>query len=343
MHTPSSSRIAALGLGVILATGAGPATASSDGAVLGAGAGPASRPVQAPATSANTANYSLSIGPELMSGDTTYRIGYPAVDAAGVVYHGYFPVSELVWPLDFWLARIDGSITVNDQWRINATIKKDVSTPGDDMEDSDWLTATNPARLDVYSESEISSFDAFIFDADLEWSFLRRNGLTIYAGVGYLYQDFEYEAKPLYQYSPSGLPGFNYLGDGRVGITYDITYSIPYLKVGTNLQLSPKLSLEGSVAYSPIVEVEDTDHHLLREYGGKISSGDMDGDAFMLDISGTYSFTPSLYLELGLQYVKIEVDGDQTQVYGWGIPLGTYDEESESNQTSVFASLGYMF
>ncbi|MBB5347462.1 omptin family outer membrane protease [Desulfoprunum benzoelyticum] len=342
MQMLTNNRIIAFGLGVIMAAGAGTATAS-DGAVLGAGAGPVSSPAQAPVTSANTANYSLSIGPELMSGDTTYRIGYPVVDPAGVVYQGYFPLSELVWPLDFWLARIDGRIAFNDEWRINATIKKDVSTPGDDMEDSDWMTPAHPSRLDIYSESEISSFDAFIFDADIEWSFLRRNGLAVYAGVGYLYQDFDYEAKPLYQNSPSGLPGFDYYGDGRVGITYDMTYSIPYLKLGADLQVGPNLSLEGSVAYSPIVEAEDTDHHLLREYGGKISAGDMDGDAFMLDISGTYTFTPALYMELGLQYVKIEVDGNQTQEYGWGIPIGTLDEESESSQTSVFVSVGYLF
>ena len=342
MHKPTNNRIAAFGLGLILAAGAGTATAA-DGVVLGAGAGPVSAPPPAPATSANTAGYWLSVGPELMSGDTTYQIGFPAVDPAGVVYHGYFPLSELAWPLDFWLARVDGRIAFNDQWRINATIKKDVSTPGDNLEDSDWLTAANPSRLDVYSESEISSFDAFIFDADIEWSFLRRNGLSVYVGVGYLYQNFDYEAEILHQFSPSGLTGFDYYGDGDVTITYEMTYTIPYLKVGADLQVNPNLTLEGSLAYSPLVNAEDTDHHLLREYGGKISSGDMDGDAFMLDISGRYAFTPALFMELGLQFMKIEVDGSQTQEYGWGIPIGTVEEESESTQTSGFLSIGYMF
>jgi outer membrane protease len=342
MKKHTHRRIISLGLGVLLAAGAGTATAADD-AVLGDGAGPVSGPAKAPAISANTASYSLSIGPELMSGDTTYQIGYPAVDPSGVVYNGYFPLSELAWPLDFWLVRLDGRATINDQWRINATIKKDVSTPGDNMEDSDWLTDTNPSRLDVYSESEISSFDAFIFDTDIEWSFFRSNGLSVYAGVGYLYQNLDYEAKVLHQYSPSGLPGFDYYGDGRVAITYEMTYSIPYLKIGGDLRVNPKLSFEGSLAYSPIVEAEDTDHHLLREYGGKISNGDMDGDAFMLDITGRYSFTPSIYMEAGFQFMKIEVDGDQTQEYGWGIPLGTIDEESESTQTSGFLSVGYMF
>ena len=74
-----------------------------------------------------------------------------------------------------------------------------------------------------------------------------------------------------------------------------------------------------------------------------VSSGDMDGDAFMLDISGRYSFTPTIFMEAGFQFMKIEVDGTQTQKYGWGIPLGTIDEEAESTQTSGFLSIGYMF
>lgn len=342
MHKPTNNRIAAIGLGMVLVAGAGPA-AAADGVVLGAGAGPMSALPPAPATAANTAGYSLSIGTELMSGDTTYQIGYPAVDAAGVVYQGYFPISELAWPLDVWLARIDGSIDFNDQWRVNATIKKDLSTPGDNLEDSDWLTAANPSRLDVYSESEIASFDAFIFDADIEWSFFRRNGLSVYAGVGYLYQNFDYDAEILRQFSPSGLSGYDYTGNGAVTITYEMTYSIPYLKIGADLQVNPDLTFEGSIAYSPLVEAEDTDRHLLREFGGKISDGDMDGDAFMLEVSGEYSFTPALYMELGLQYAKIEVDGSQTQKYGWGIPIGTVSEESESSQTSGFLALGYRF
>jgi outer membrane protease len=304
---------------------------------------PASSAASAPMQSGNTANYTLSLGTEMMDGDTTYQIGFPVVDASGAVFAGYFPFSELEWPLDVWLARIDGRATINDQWRLNATIKKDLSTPDDNMLDSDWITASNPSRLDVFSESEISSFDFFMFDADIEWTFLQRNAVSLYAGLGYMYQDIEYEGKLIRQFSPSGLPGFDFTGDGRLAITYDISYSIPYLKVGADLKVNPDFTIEGSFAYSPIVDAEDTDHHLLREFGGKISSGDMDGDAFMFDVSGKYMITPAVFVEAGLSYLKIEVDGTQDQRFGLGFPLGTVTEESESSQTSGYVSLGYNF
>lgn len=296
-----------------------------------------------PSITDNKASYSVSLGTEMMAGDTTYQIGFPATSPSGVVYDGHFPFSELEWPLDIWLARLEGSASINDQWRFNATLKKDLSTPSDDMVDSDWITSSNPSRLDIYSQSEISDFDAFIMDVNVEWTFLKHDTVSFYAGLGYIYQNLDYEAELIHQYSPSGLSGYDAYGNGQVGITYEMIYSIPYLKVGTDIQFNPNFSMAGSFSYSPIANAEDTDNHLQREYGGKISSGDMDGDAYMVDVSGKYMFTPALFLEAGFQYMNIQVDGTQTQVYGWGFPLGTYAEESESTQTSGYLSIGYSF
>ncbi len=296
-----------------------------------------------PMITKNSVTYTLSAGTELMTGDTTYQIGYPITTPSGVVFDGYFPFSKLEWPLDIWLARLEGSALINDQWRINATLKKDVTTPGDNMADSDWITASNPGRLDIYSESEISSFDAFILDVDIDWTFMRRDSISFYAGLGYIYQNIDYEAKLIHQFSPSGLSGFEAFGNGEVAITYETIYSIPYLKLGTDIQVAPKFTLAGSVSYSPIVNAEDTDNHLLREFGGKISSGDMDGNAYMFDFSGKYMFTPALFLEAGVEYLNIEVDGTQSQVFGLGFPLGKVAEEAESTQTSGYVSIGYKF
>jgi hypothetical protein len=69
----------------------------------------------------------------------------------------------------------------------------------------------------------------------------------------------------------------------------------------------------------------------------------MDGDAFMFDVSGKYMITPAVFVEAGLSYLKIEVDGTQDQRFGLGFPLGTVTEESESSQTSGYVSLGYNF
>ncbi|MBE0585961.1 MAG: omptin family outer membrane protease [Desulfofustis sp.] len=294
-------------------------------------------------TASGGPTFSLSAGAELMAGETLYQIGYPAVDTRGVRYDGYFPFSELEWPLDVWLVRVEGAAVVNDRWRGKISVKKNMSTPNDEMVDSDWLTPANPAILDVYSEFSISDFEALIVDADVEWLFFRQQALSLFVGAGIVYQNFDYESELIYQFSPSGLEGFTYAGDGRTGITYEMTYSLPYVKVGADLELAPGLTILGSFAYSPIVQAEDTDHHLLREFGGKTASGDMDGTAFLVDVIGRYVVTPAFFVEAGFHYLHIEVDGSQYQEYGIGIPIGTFHQEAESNQTSGYLSVGYRF
>jgi outer membrane protease len=232
---------------------------------------------------------------------------------------------------------------MGNSWRINGVLKKNFGEPGDTMKDSDWITASNPNRLDIYSESNISKFNAWILDVDIEWIFLQRQSWSLYTGLGYQYQKFNYDAKLIHQYSPSGLPGYDVYGDGRVAITYEIRYEIPYLKIGTDFKIKDKFTLDGSFAWSPIVKAKDEDNHLLRENGGKIMTGDMNGNAYMIHLSARYDFTPSWFLKGGFQYTRIKVDGDQYQVYGNGTVIGTVKEESESRQSSGYLTVGYVF
>jgi outer membrane protease len=287
--------------------------------------------------------FSIAIGTEIMWGNTAYQIGYPITYPNGSQDGGYFPFSKLEWPLDTWLARIDAGLNIGDSWRINGVLKKNLSNPGSTMKDSDWLTASNPGRLDVYSESNISKFDAWIFDVDVEWAFLKRQSWSLYAGLGYQYQMYDFEAKLVHQYSPSGLPGYDVYGDDRVAIAYEITYSMPYIKIGTDFKIKDKFTLDGSFAWSPIVKAKDEDNHLLRENGGKISTGEMDGNAIMVNLSAKYNFTSSWFLKGGFQYTRIYVDGEQYQIYGNGVQIGTVREKIDSNQYSLSLAVGYAF
>lgn len=282
--------------------------------------------------------FDISLGTELMAGETTYSIGFPVAMADGSgSATGYFPFSELEWPLDIWLARVDAGVNIGSSWRINGALKKNISDPSDHMIDKDWITANNPGQLDVYSESNISDFDALILDFDVEWIFAQRNSWSFYAGLGYQYQKFEYEGQAIHQYSPSGYPGAEFYGDGSVGITYEMTYKMVYALIGTEVQITPQFSMAGSFAYSPVVNADDEDNHLLRD---KVSKGDLEGNAYMIDVSGTYNFLSSWFLEGGFHYTKIDVDGNQTQSF-YGVPRYVVYEESESIQTSGYLSVGY--
>ncbi|MCK5069630.1 MAG: omptin family outer membrane protease [Desulfocapsa sp.] len=290
---------------------------------------------------AKSSAFDISIGSEFMSGDTTYSIGGAINFSDGSTGNVHFPISELEWPLDVLLARFNAELIINPKWRINGTIKTNITEPDSHMIDRDWLTTSNPAQLDVYSESNISTFNAFIFDVDLEWIFMQRPSSQVYAGVGYHYQNFEFEGQAIHQYSPSGYPGVEYWGDGSVDITYEIAYKMPYLLIGAEHRFSPNFIMSGSLAFSPYVDAQDEDHHLAR-VPMKVSEGDMDGTAIMLDISGLYDFASSWFLEGGIHFTQIDVDGKQTQ-FTYGTPYGVIDIESTSSQISTYLNIGFRF
>ncbi len=283
--------------------------------------------------------FEITLGIEMMTGETKYSVGAPFRFPDGNSAQGYFPLSELEWPLDIWLARVSARLDVGQNWRINGVVKTDITDPNDPMTDRDWLHASNPRQLDVYSTSDISGFSAFIFDVDVEWTFMQRHSWSLFTGIGYQYQKYEYDGSLVHQYSPSGQFGYEYFGNGVVTTNYEMTYSMPYLLVGTEFQITPAFIITGSLAYSPLVTAEDRDDHLLRS---RVAKGDMDGDAYMIDLSGNYEFESSWFVEGGVCYTKIEVDGE-IDISVYGIYVLTEREEAESSQTTGYFSLGYRF
>jgi hypothetical protein len=279
----------------------------------------------------------LSFGLETMSGDMTSSIGGEINHADGQNESTFFPISELEWPMDILLARFEGSLTLNPMWRINGILKTAVDDPDEMMVDSDRFSAGGPA--DIYSESSISAFEAFILDVDFEWTYLQQGPWSLYTGVGYLHQDFEYEGNLITQYSPTGMSGYNYVGDGSTGVTYENTFSMIYFLLGADMQLTPQLDLSGQFSVAPLASSEDELHHL---YYNKVSNGDMDGSAYMFEVSGNFRISPWWFVEVGAQYTNISVDGDQYQVLG-GEPLGQINQEVVSEQTSGYITMGYSF
>lgn len=283
-------------------------------------------------------NFNLSAGIESMTGEITTGIGgmFGYADGSTELFH--FPVSELEWPLDVTLGRIDASANIASSWRVNGLFKTDMDDPGDNLIYKDFVTPANPGRLDVYSESEISDFDALILDVDVEWLFLQRETWSVYAGLGYRYQKFEYDGNPIYQYSPSGLPGLEFDGDGSVGIMYELTNSMPYAMIGMEIIFNDRFALSGSFSYAPWVDGDDKTTYV---YSNSTDRGDMDGDAYMLDVAASYQITSSWYLATGVQYTKIDMDG--TMRFGDNGPVASADEKVESSQTSIYLKAGMTF
>ena len=100
--------------------------------------------------------------------------------------------------------------------------------------------------------------------------------------------------------------------------------------------------MEGSFAYSPIVDAEDEDNHLLR---GFTARSDTDGDAFIWAFKSRYNFWPRWYLGLNFDYTKIDTDGSSRTVFTG--PDALYNHsigiELHSSQTQATFEVGYDF
>lgn len=222
--------------------------------------------------------------------------------------------------------------------KVSAGAKKNYTRDAGKMEDSDWLTVANPSQLDVYSQSD-ASLDALLLGINISYRFFQTPHWSLNAGVGYRYQNFDYECKLNRQWSPSGLSGYDYTGTGSVDLTYEVTYSIPYIEIETQYTFNNKWSLDASLGYSPIVHVEDLDVHVLR---AKVSEGDCDGDAILFSLKGRYTVSRSWFFALQLDYTYIHTEGRQKQ-YTDGAWSATIDQKITSEQLFGVLSAGYAF
>lgn len=282
---------------------------------------------------------SIQAGIETLSGDNTMQIGFPVQWVDGTSQAGPFPVSELVFPLESLYATFGLQADIQDRFIGDFSLSTNITEPDDHLTDRDWITVSNPNLLDIYSESEISSFDALLWSMDLSYKVLRTTKGWMAAGMGYQYQDFSYQARLLRQWSPSGLSGVDAVGDGRTAIDYSLTYSIPYFLVQGEVDLSPDFSFSGRLSFSPWVNAEDTDQHLLR---GKENSGDLDGTSWTISLAGQYNVTDHWFSKAGFQYTGIQVDGDASASF-YGQYNHTVTEAIDSSQSTFFLTAGYTF
>ncbi|MBU1163723.1 MAG: omptin family outer membrane protease, partial [Proteobacteria bacterium] len=220
------------------------------------------------------AKFDLTLGHGMLRGDSTYQIG-GTVDTPSGSSEIHFPLSELEFPLDVYMVSLGGSLEFAEKWKLNANVKKNITSDAGKMKDSDWgVFFDDPNSLDIYSESD-ADLEALITDINLRYRFYKKSNWSFIAGLGYLRQNFDYEVSNLDQWYPSLNDYYGYdIGHDYVSgkvLEYEVTYSIPYMEIGTQFKIKDKFSVEASLGYSPIVNVTDEDNHILRS---KVSEGD---------------------------------------------------------------------
>lgn len=286
----------------------------------------------------------LAAGIGALSGHTTYQIGGRISTPLGSG-RVHFPISELEFPLNVYMVSLGTNIEFKNKWEVSASVKKNVTDDSGKMKDSDWgawwlegYPWAEQNTLDIYSESD-AELDVLMFDVNLRYKLYK--GISI--GLGYTHQNFDYEISNLHQWYPSynyyfGMASPHDRIDGKV-LTYEVTYNIPYIEIAFMGKATDNLYVEVSLGYSPIVDAEDEDHHLLRS---KVNKSDCDGDAILLSLEGRYDLPKNWFLALGVDYTRIDTDG-RSKAFFSGIYDHTIDIVIESEQVFYGLNIGYAF
>jgi outer membrane protease len=289
----------------------------------------------------------LSAGIGYLQGETTYQIG-GHFDSPQLGSGDYsFPISELAWPLNVAMGSVDLTASY---WRLSgaASYRINLSDPKQKMEDSDWgaIEGDSVDLLDIYSESS-TTLNAKIFDGNVNFAFLKYSGWDMQIGLGYLWQDFSFVASDLDQWYPPYPTEPHVYVSGRVG-TYDVTYKVPYAELILNFY-TKKFKGAFTYQFSPFVNAEDEDHHLLRSIE---SHGYSDGYMNVGRFNCTYDITNHFFAGLDFSLRQIQTTGYERQHHAQYFDIrggfhpewwGDIDNEIFSDQIESTLKVGYKF
>lgn len=254
---------------------------------------------------------------EYLNGNSTYHIS--AYDPLGNGVE-----SELEFPLNTFLLGLETGIGGKDRqgrdtFRLDLSGLWTIGEGSGKMKDSDWATnavdiatvgSAHPGK-DIYSESD-ASLTGEVLDLHATFSFW--SGKAFAAGPlgGYRYEHFDYTISNLRQvgYGPYA-SGYTGSVSGKV-LDYEVTYTLPYIGVHSELVLGETFRTAVDLGYSPIARAWDTDDHVLRT---KRSKGDAKGQAVLATLTARWNIKENDYFTVRGSYLKIDTNGTQTQTW----------------------------
>jgi len=205
--------------------------------------------------------------------------------------------------------------------------------------------------LDIESKSE-SEVDALIWEAEIAYEFFShvyhdpygfsdKGTIRGYIGLGYERREYDYECRLLRQWSPSGIPGYDFVGDGVVALTYEVGYSIPYAELAL-VDTRDRLTVALSAGFSPLVTARDEDVHLIRTPGPIYAKGKCTGNALKGRASVSYDITGHWSVGVLADYLYIRTSGEQDNTIHAGADGITYwDDESWTTDEKITSRQAY--
>jgi hypothetical protein len=293
-----------------------------------------------------TSGFSFGPTAKTIQGYSTYRIEFVGDISSLGLGIGVVPgASELRFPISgyFGGGQVGWYGKSNDQVRhdvIRFTLDWYTHASGSRgrMRDSDWFdTPLTPGRS-IYSESRVGLGGGGV-DGRLAYNALSF-GDTVFTGpmLGIKYEKFQFKCSDLEQIG-NGLLASKTGTSAGPDIDYTVKSYIPYLGWSADIFFDNQYSLQLAGGYSSLVDVRDTDNHLLIP---KIMHAHCQGSAALVDGKFTWDIDPHWQLSTTIQYLYITTSGRQIQTFSDGSQAAVNDQ-IKSTQLAIDAGLTYRF
>jgi outer membrane protease len=274
-------------------------------------------------------------------------IGIARGEAREVVYDadeagGEFKLSELTWDIkDVVMAGGSVAAQIGPRYQISVGYWLAVTEGNGTMDNYDWLFGPDTEWSD-WSLSDVEIHDSYAFDVNVAAEFYRRDRVGLSALLGYRQDQWSWKDQARqFIYSEFDFRDTQGYLDGEPSITYEQQFRIPYAGVMATLN-GAKASAAVYFHYSPFVEAEDFDYHILRET--KFESAASGGDYYGTGVRVGYLLSPDISVALAAEWQIIpEMRGDTTLED----PAGTEFLEDSAGMANdwmmLSVSLGYAF
>lgn len=253
-------------------------------------------------------------------------------------------LSQLTWQLEnVAMAGFGLSVTPTHWLKLNGDIWINVNEGSGYMDDYDWfvpgLDWTDWSHHDDTDVDELT-----MYDINAEFTVFRQSQARFFGILGYKQDLFEWTSYGgSYTYSMNGFRDtVGTFPAGEKGISYEQTYSVPYIGVGFEAVL-PSITFAGRFIASTFVELEAVDNHYQRnlEYTDDFEDGSM----FGIDLAASYRFTDHMSIMGAFRYQNYdEVKGSTTvrnTVTGAARHYGGDVAGADNSITMITASLVY--
>ena len=301
------------------------------------------------------ADVDVAFGNGFLWGYSQYQIGGMVhEDSGSTKYH--FPISELRFPLNAVMFKTTVRADVGEKWQFSISGETNLTEDTGKMEDSDWgyYTGSPADQLDIYSESD-TEMEAWLFDAKVAYTFFTSSRqwpaagpgtkpaepfFSSAIGLGFKYQKYDFDVYDLDQWYPSTPHASHDRVSGRV-LTYMAEYQIPYLELSMKMRPAAGLSCSLSLAYAPLLNFQDEDHHLLRS---KVLKADHDwnGHGGFVQLAGTYRLPRNWFLQAEIEGQYLKSSG-RANGYVNGEWAYSIEQKVQSEQYQALVQLGYSF